>query len=55
MRRLRGWGTVAAVSVTANVAWFAAARKFPNGPIGRLMTAIRASSRPASTSTPTGG
>ena len=40
MRRTKGWLTVAAVSVTSNLAFFAVARKFPNGPVGRLKSLI---------------
>lgn len=42
MRRGRagGWLAVGAVSIVANLAFFAAARKFPSSPIGQLKTRI---------------
>ena len=39
-RRKTGWLAVAAVSVVSNLTWFAAARRFPNGPVGQLTQRI---------------
>ena len=52
--RLRGWLTVGAVSIVANVTWFAAGRKFPNGPIGQLNARLLSRST-GGASTPTTG
>jgi|GEM_PF-5050651 len=53
MKRKWGWVTVSLISVTSNLAWFAAGRRYPNGPIGQLNRRIL--SRPAGASTPTTG
>lgn len=44
-RGLRGWGTVAVVSVAANLAFWASAVKFPSGPTGRLKQLLVANPR----------
>lgn len=53
MRRKWGWPAVALVSITSNIAWFAAGRRYPNSPVGKLNRQIL--SRPAGASTPTTG
>lgn len=40
MRHAKGWLAVGMVSIFSNVAFFATARRFPNGPVGRLKSLI---------------
>ena len=40
MKRWKGWGAVAALSVASNLTFFAVARKFPNGPFGQLKALV---------------
>lgn len=42
MKRFRGWATVAGVSIVANLGFFATAKRFPNGPVGRLWGLVAA-------------
>lgn len=54
MKRMKGWGAVAALSVASNITFLAVANKFPNGPFGRLKALIVNNQATSSTTTRTG-